>query len=194
LACVLDRRFSICFKEKEGIGYFPSDFQPRRGLMKRFAFPFYLITFTVSLFIGFLGCQKKSDMPMEPAAAKELCTRLWTDYIETVKTMDPNRIAAWFAKDAVLIYPEMAELRGHETIQAFFRKALPGVKVLEMTFILIHFDVVGPRVYTFATVDELEQASANPPAHALTRCGVVWERQTDGSWKISHFLLNYINL
>jgi uncharacterized protein (TIGR02246 family) len=168
--------------------------KPRRGLMKRFAFPVYLITFMLSLLIGFLGCQKKSVAPMEPAAAKELCTRLWTDYIETVKTMDLNRIAAWFAKDAVLIYPEMAELRGHDTIQAFFRKALPGVKVLEMTFTLIHFDVVGPRAYTFVTIDELEQAGANLPAHALTRCGVVWERQNDGNWQISHFLLNYINL
>ena len=34
-----------------------------------------------------IGCQQKSEALMDPAAAKELCTRLWTDHVETVKTL-----------------------------------------------------------------------------------------------------------
>jgi len=157
--------------------------------------PLYSIVMLIaSLFVCCIGCQQKSETPMDQAAAKELCTRLWTDYIGTVKTLEPNKVAAWFAKDAVLIYPDMPELKGHGNIRAFFVKGFPGMKVLEMTFTLIHFDVVGSKAYTFATIDELEQEGDKPPVHALGRCGVVWERQADNSWQISYFLVNYLNL
>jgi len=157
--------------------------------------PLYSIVILVaSLIICFIGCQQKSEAPMDQAAAKELCARLWTEYVETVKTLDPNKCDVWFTKDAVLIYPDMPELKGRDNIRAFFVKGFPGMKVLEMTFTLIHFDVVGSKAYTFVTINELEQEGAKPPVHALARCGVVWERQADRSWQISHFLVNYLNL
>jgi ketosteroid isomerase-like protein len=146
------------------------------------------------LLVGGIGCQQKGEAPMDQAAAKELCTRLLTEYVESIKTLDPNKCDVWFTKDAVLIYPDMPELKGRDIIRAFFVKGFPGMKVLEMTFTLIHFDVVGSKAYTFVTIDELEQEGAKPPVHALARCGVVWERQTDNSWQISHFLVNYLNL
>jgi ketosteroid isomerase-like protein len=146
----------------------------------------------VLLFCFTLGCQQKGTAPIDPVAARELCTRLLTDYIETVKTLEPNKVAAWFAKDAVLIYPDMAELKSRDNIQAFFIKAFPGVKVLEMTFTLIHCDVVGSKAYTFFTINELEQAGGQPPVRALARCGIVWQRQADNSWQILHFLVNYL--
>lgn len=162
--------------------------------MKRNEFGICLAVFAVSLLIPYMACQQTSEGRMAPAAARELCTRLWTDYVETVKTLDPNEVAAWFTKDAVLIYPDTQELKGRDSLQAVFIKAFPGMKVLEMTFTLIHFDVVGSKAYTFVTIDELEQEGDKPAVHALARCGVVWERQADNSWKISHFLVNYLNL
>lgn len=162
--------------------------------MKRIEIEVCLVVFVASLLIPCLACQRTSEGRMTPAAAKELCTRLWTDYIENVKTLAPDKVAAWFTKDAVLIYPDMQELRGRDNLQAFFSKGFPGTKVLEMTFKLVHFDVIGPKAYTFVTIDELEQAGAKPPVHALARCGVIWERQADNSWQISHFLVNYLGL
>lgn len=153
-----------------------------------------LVVCLASLLAGCIACQQRSERRMPPVAAKELCTRLWSDYIETAKTLDPRRVAAWFTKDAVLIYPDMQELRSRDSLQAFFIKAFPGTKVLEMTFALVHFDVIGPRAYTFVTINELEQEGTNPPVHALARCGVIWERQADNSWQISHFLVNYMSL
>jgi ketosteroid isomerase-like protein len=146
------------------------------------------------LLIGCIGCQQNNKALMDHATAQELCTRLWTDYVETVKTLEPDKCAGWFTKDAVLIYPDMPELKGRDSIRAFFIKGFPGMKVLEMTFTLIHFDVVNSKAYTFVTINELEQEGAKPPVHALARCGVVWEQQADSSWKISYFLVNYMNL
>ena len=131
---------------------------------------------------------------MDPVAAKELCTRLWTNYVETVKPLQPDKCASCFTKDAVLIYPDMPELRSRDSIQAFFVKAFPGTKVLDLTFTLTHCDVVGSKAYTFVTMNEVEQEGTQPPVHALARCGVVWERQPDNSWQVSHFLVSYVKV
>ncbi len=155
---------------------------------------FLCVSFIASLLIFSIGCQQKGEAPMDPIAAKELCTRLLTDYIETVKTLQPDKCAGWFTKDAVLIYPDMLELRGRDSLQELFAKGMPSMKVLEMTFTLIHCDVVGSKAYTFVTINELEQEGDQPPVHALARCGIVWQRQPDQSWQILHFLVNYLKV
>jgi ketosteroid isomerase-like protein len=148
----------------------------------------------VLLLISCIGCQQKSEALMDPVAAKELCTRLLTDYVETVKTLQPEKCAGWFTKDAVLIYPDMPELRGRDSIQALFTKGFPGMRVLEMTFTLIHCDIVGSKAYMFFTINELEQEDGQQPVRALARLGGVWQRQPDKSWQISHALVNYLKI
>jgi ketosteroid isomerase-like protein len=155
--------------------------------------PFYLAAiFMASLLVLSISCRQNGEAAMNAVAAKELCTRLLTDYIETVKTLQPDKCAGWFTKDAVLIYPDMPELRGRDSLQELFAKGMPAMKVLEMTFTLIHWDVVGSKAYTFVTINELEQEGSQPPVRALARCGIVWQRQPDRSWQISHFLVNYL--
>jgi len=157
--------------------------------------PIVLLTVvTIALLVCCIGCQQKSQAPLDSAAAKELCTRLWTNYVDAVKPLQPDKCASWFTKDAVLIYPDMPALKTRDSIQAFFTKAFPGTKVLDMKFNLIHYDVVGSKAYTFLSIDELEQEGSQPPVHALARCGVVWEQQADNSWQISHFLVSYVKI
>jgi ketosteroid isomerase-like protein len=146
------------------------------------------------LLISCIGCQQKGEALMDPVEAKELCTRLLTDYVETVKTLQPDKCASWFTKDAVLVYPDMPELKGRDSIQAVFAKGMPTMKVLEMTFNLIHCDVVGSKAYTFFTINELEQEDGQQPVRALARLGGVWQRQPDKSWQISHCLVNYLKV
>ncbi len=153
---------------------------------------FLAAVFMLSLLVFGIGCQQKGEVAMNAVAAKELCTRLLTDYIETVKTLQPDKCAGWFTKDAVLIYPDMPELMGRDSLQELFTKGMPAMKVLEMTFTLIHCDVVGSKAYTFVTINELEQEGSQPPVRALARCGIVWQRQADNSWQILHFLVNYL--
>jgi uncharacterized protein (TIGR02246 family) len=127
----------------------------------------------------------------EPAVAKELCNRLWTEYSETARSGDWEKVAGWFTKDAVLIYPDMAELRGRDAIRAHFQ-AFQGVKFLSMTFSLTHFGVVGDEAFTFASLSEAYQQGTGPEVKEDARCGVVWQRQPDGTWQISHFLVNHV--
>jgi uncharacterized protein (TIGR02246 family) len=134
-------------------------------------------------------CQQSSEAA-DPGSDKELCRRLWEDHLGAVRARQPERIA--FAKDAVLIYPDMLELRGRDAIQAHLVKAFAGLKILEVGFKIERCEVVGARAYTFVTVDELVQEGAAAPARLHARCATVWEQQPDKSWQIAHFLVNYL--
>ena len=140
------------------------------------------------------GCQQGSETPMDRTAAKELCTRFWMDYLETLRSVQPGKIAGWFTKDALLIYPNMAELKSRDSIEAFVAKVLPGTKYLEITFTLQHFDVVGPKAYTFVTLNELVEKGGKIQTRYHTRCGAVWQRQADNTWQISHYLINPLKM
>jgi uncharacterized protein (TIGR02246 family) len=128
----------------------------------------------------------------DTASDRALCTRLWQDLLEALKNLQPEKMA--FAKDAVLIYPDMRELRGRDAIQAHLVKAFVGLKILEVGFKIERVEVVGTRAYTFVTVDERVQEGAAAPASRHARCATVWEQQPDKSWQISYFLVNYLKL
>ena len=109
-----------------------------------------------------------------------------------LQALQPEKIA--FAKDAVLIYPNMLELRGRDAIQAHLAKAFAGLKILDVGFKIERVEVVGARAYTFVTVDEQIQEGAAPPARRHARCAIVWEQQPDKSWQIAYSLVNYRKL
>lgn len=140
------------------------------------------------LFVGPFVCQQSSEAA-DVGSDRDLCRRLWEGHLEAVKSLQPEKVA--FAKDAVLIYPDMPELRGRDAIQAHLAKALAGLKILEVGFKIERCEVVGGRAYTFVTVDEVVQEGAAPPARRHARCATVWEEQPDKSWQIAHFLVNY---
>ncbi len=127
----------------------------------------------------------------EPKAAKELSARLWTEYGETLKTADPVKIAGWFTKDAILIYPDTAELYGRDSIQAVITPAFKNIKFLRLSHKLNHVAIADDQLFTFATLDETYQRGNGPEVQSRARCGVVWQRQVDNTWLISHFLVNY---
>jgi ketosteroid isomerase-like protein len=126
--------------------------------------------------------------------AGELCTRLWTGYLEAVKSVKPGKVAGWFAMDAALIYHGMAEIRSRDSIEAFMAKVLPGRRYLELDFTLEHFDVVGSKAYTFVTLNELVEVDGQPKTRYRTRCGAVWQQQADNTYQISHCLISFQKL
>ena len=128
----------------------------------------------------------------ESAADKALSARLWADYLETVKGVQAVKVAAWYTKDAVIILPDSAELRGRDAIQAYLLKAYQGLKIQELKFTPDRVEVIGGRAYTFGVVDEAIQEGAAPPTRLKARCAAVWEQQSDQSWQIAYFLVNFL--
>jgi ketosteroid isomerase-like protein len=140
------------------------------------------------LILSSLG--QRSSQAGDATTDQGLCARMWEDHLEAVMAGQPQRIGV--AKDAVVLYPDMAPLRGREAIQAHLVKVFGGLKVVKAGFKVDRCEVVGPRVYTFAVVDETTQEGAAPPARRLARYATVWEQQPDKSWQIAHSLVNYL--
>lgn len=129
--------------------------------------------------------------PEDAPVGRAVCERVWTGYVETLKTVDPVKIAGWFTKDAVLIYPDKTELQGREAIQAAITPIFRDLKFHDLTLHLTHCAVAGNEAHSFATLDETFQKRSEPVEKSQARCGVVWRRQSDGTWQIAHFLVNY---
>jgi len=125
-------------------------------------------------------------------ADKALSTRLWAEYLAVVKGVQADKVAAWYTKDAVIILPDTAELRGRDAIQAYLVKAYQGLKILDLKLALDRVEVVGGHAYTFGTVDEVIQEGAAPQTKLRARCAAVWEQQPDKTWQIAHFLVNFL--
>lgn len=143
-----------------------------------------------TLFVLSPVCQQSGEAA-DVASDRALCRRLWEGHLEAVTARQPEKVA--FTTDAVLVYPDMLELRGRDAIQAHLAKAFAGVKILETGFKIDRCEVVGGRAYTFVTVDELTQEGAAQARHHA-RCAAVWEEQPDKSWQIAHLLVNYRKL
>jgi uncharacterized protein (TIGR02246 family) len=126
----------------------------------------------------------------DPKTARDLSNRLWTEYVATLKKADAIKIAAWFTKDAVLLYPNEPELRGREAIEAHVVQAFQGVTFVGLTYGLDHVALVGDEAFTFVTFEETYQQGTGPQVRQQARCGVVWRRQPDNTWQIPYFLVN----
>jgi uncharacterized protein (TIGR02246 family) len=136
----------------------------------------------------------RSTEAADSAADEALCQRLWTQYLDVVKGVQPEKVAAWYTKDAVITMPDAAELRGRDAIHAYLVKAYRDLKIFDLTFRLEHFEVAGAHVYTFGTVTEVIQKGVAPQTKLQARCAAVWERQPDNTWQIAHFLVNFLTL
>jgi ketosteroid isomerase-like protein len=145
--------------------------------------------FVMALLVVGSAVWQRSSEAADTAADRELCKRLWEDHLEAVMAHQPTRIA--FTQDALVIYPDMLELRGRAEIQAHLAKVFAARKVLKAGFKIERVEVVGSRAYTFVLVDELVQEGAAAPARVLARYATVWEQQPDKSWQIAHLLVNY---
>ena len=144
---------------------------------------------SVAMLLVWSPVGQQSSEAADVGSDTKLCRRLWEGHLEAVKALQPEKMA--FAKDAVLIHPDMPEIRGRDAIQAHLVKAFAGLKVLETGFKIDRCEVVGGRTYTFVVVDELMQEGAAPPARRHARYATVWEQQPDQTWQIAHFLVNY---
>jgi ketosteroid isomerase-like protein len=136
--------------------------------------------------------QQSSEGADDAVSDQTLCNRLWEDPLEAVKAGQPARIA--FTRDAVLVYPNLAEIRGRDAIHAHLAKVIAGQRILDVGYKMERCEVVGTRAYTFVIVDEQIQEGAAPPARRHARSATVWEQQPDKSWQIAYSLVNYLKI
>lgn len=123
--------------------------------------------------------------------ARRLAELLWREYGRALLLRDPEAVAAWFADDAHLMEPDRPDLRGREEILGFLREAFGMVRVTEVRIHPREAVLTDGRLWEMGDFVETVEPDGEPPASGRGRYAAIWERQTDGSWRIFRLLLNH---
>jgi uncharacterized protein (TIGR02246 family) len=111
-------------------------------------------------------------------------------YAIAMKGGDATALASHFTKDAILL-PENTDMqRGRDTIQKWFAGWLPTTTVQEFEATSMDVTVVGSTAYEVGTHRMTLTPQGSPPISMQGKYLMVWERATDGQWRILRDMFN----
>jgi uncharacterized protein (TIGR02246 family) len=128
----------------------------------------------------------------EPPAAdpnRARIEKLGKQFADAFGKGDVAAVAAMYAEDAVAFPPESEVVKGRAAIEAMWKGTRDmGVQSIEFTV----WDVQTSGILLVETGKAtLTVAGAGPvPATVAVKYVVVWKKQKDGGWKISHDIWN----
>ena len=99
---------------------------------------------------------------------------------------DSAALAAMYADDAVLMFPNMPAARGREAIGKAFGGMVSAMKVSAVKLETQDVIVAGDYVAETGAFDMTSQAKTKgaKPLHEVGKYLVLWKKQADGSYKI----------
>ena len=128
----------------------------------------------------------------EPPAAdpnRARVEKLGKQFADAFTKGDIAGVAAMYAEDAMAFPPESEIVKGRPAIEAMW-KGVRDLGAQSMDFVVL--DVVSSGILLVETGKaNLHIAGAGgAPATVTVKYVVVWKKQKDGSWKISHDIWN----
>ena len=139
-----------------------------------------------------LGCSSapsRSPIGPSPEEARGLAEAR-AALIAAAASSDAAGMAAIYTLDAVLMNPNLPDVRGRQAIEANFRRAFSAVAIREMTLTPVEVRVCGSRAYELRTFTQVIERAGQTPAEDRGRAMLVWAREPDGRWRIRHALVN----
>jgi ketosteroid isomerase-like protein len=121
----------------------------------------------------------------------QLCTDLWQSYADVLKTGNPDSIGAKFTDDAMIVYPEIPDIKGKENIQNLLNNTFPNIKMQGFDFSIEKFSVADSTVFCFIKLKEKYLNAENAVMNSDARISTLWKLGTDDNWRISLFQVNY---
>ena len=103
---------------------------------------------------------------------------------------DPSALALVYTSDAVLMNPNVPDVRGRAEIEAHFHGAFAIIAIRQMTITPI--EVVGndQDAWELSTFTQVVARPNLPPAEDRGRVLLIWRRERDGNWRIRYALVN----
>jgi uncharacterized protein (TIGR02246 family) len=140
----------------------------------------------VCLMVALTACRpaNRAFTPQDEAAIRTASM----EYMKAETAGDFNRWFAFSTPDAVYMPAGSKLLQGREAVAAWFRELTPGATLEGTTDeVLGHDDVAIVRgTYTAA----VPATQAGPALRATGNYIAVWQRQPDGSWRITRNIWN----
>ena len=132
------------------------------------------------LTIGALsGCRGGND----PAATRAALVAALEEYTAATRTVDPDRIAPFYAVDAVLFEPGIPPIHTRDSIRAFIA-SFPGVVVEVATATADTIELYGKTAYLWGSYFERLGFPGQPVSAQSGRFVMQWTLRDDGRWQI----------
>lgn len=144
----------------------------------------------VLISMGACGSGRHRISPSSSRDGEDPVARARAALIAAVTSGDPAASAAIYAEDAILMNPNLPDVRGRANIEAFFRSVFAAVAIRAMTITLVDMTVSGNRACELSSFTQVVQPAGAPPAEDRGRVMLVWERDPDGTWRIRYALVN----
>jgi uncharacterized protein (TIGR02246 family) len=145
---------------------------------------------TLSTRIVALALLAASTAFAEPPAAdpnRARVEKLGKQFTDAFNKGDVAGVASMYAEDAVAFPPESDLVKGRPAIEAMW-KGMRDMGGQSMEFVVL--DVVSSGNLLVETGKAILQIGGATPVTVTVKYVVVWKKQKDGSWKITHDIWN----
>ena len=126
------------------------------------------------------------------ASDEERIETAYRQVASAIMSNDAERIASHYTSDAVVSPPGRSEILGRANIQKDWQDSLDHFEMLDVGPSPHEIVVFGDWAFVRgATVVTARSRKDNQKAQNFIKFVEIWQRQTDGSWKIARALSNY---
>jgi len=117
-------------------------------------------------------------------------TRTTKEFLAAVNASDAERCSAFWAANGMLMAPHHPSVQGHQAIVQYFRNLFSRNK-FRFTFTSSHIHLAGDTALERLTYTAIIWPGDDaPPIEDVGKGLHVYQRQPDGSWKLTHDIWN----
>jgi uncharacterized protein (TIGR02246 family) len=155
----------------------------------------YLFVLSGAILISVLACQPAVEEPAEEAAPTidadlEAIEQTFEELGKAARAADWTAMANCFSTDAVIMPSNEATIVGRDAFQAWNEAAYSGVTLEEFDAMTEEIEISGDLAFARGTYRMTMKPAEGKPIRDIGKFIEIWQRQADGSWKISHEIWN----
>ena len=147
------------------------------------------------------ACAKESDADRTAAATGSVSSD--AEARDAIRRQAQEMVAIWpsenldsimprFSDDAVLLFPDMPDARGRDAVREALKQGFDAVAIESLETEIDTIEVFDDVAYEWGRYTERMAESGKPAVTAQGRYLMRWQRQGDGTWKVTRFTGNTI--
>ncbi len=122
--------------------------------------------------------------------ARQEIARAWAEYREVLTRGDAEAFARAYTADAVLMEPNLEDIRGREALAAFAARGFAGMKIVEVENTTWELDLEGDTAHELGTFAETVATPDGTTTRHRGRYAAVWKKEADGRWRIHRLMVH----
>lgn len=148
-----------------------------------------------------MACAKESDADRTATATGSVSSD--AEARDAIRRQAEQMVAIWpsenldsimprFSDDAVLQFPDMPDARGRDAVREALKQGFDAVEIQSLETEIDTIEVFDDVAYEWGRYTERMAETGKPPVTTQGRYLMRWQRQGDGTWKVTRFTGNSI--